>query len=121
LDQFDKKGEKRPVFTGKNVRGSTQWNSGGFSEVLGTELLHPRARGVRAGQRNARHRPEHVEVVTAVPAVAFRPVRGNTHPGEVFGTLGLAERVEQNCPHATLAVVFVALDPWSVIAVRETQ
>ena len=91
----------------------------GQVERPGAELLHPGPGRARAGEGDPGHRPQHVEVVAGVPAVALRSMRGNAHPREELGLLLLAECVEQDRRHAALAVVVVRLDPRVVVTVGD--
>ena len=81
------------------------------------EFLHPRARGVRSGKRDAGHGPKDVEIISRVAAIAFRAVRAEAHVREELGALGFIHQVEQHGGHPALAVVFVGLHPRRVVTV----
>ena len=76
-------------------------------EIPAAELVHPRPGRIRAGQGNTRHRPQHVEKIPAVPAVALRPVGGHAHAGEKLRAFLFTEQVEQDGGHPALAVVIM--------------
>ena len=86
-------------------------------EIPRAEFLHPGPGGVGAGRGHARQRPQDVEEVAGVPAVALRAMGGNAHPREELRTLRFAEQVEQDRRHPALAVVLVGLGPRVVVAV----
>ena len=81
------------------------------------EFRHPNPGRLRAGLRNAGHRPGHVPEISGVPGVALVAVAGERHAGEILGAIGFPDEVEEDGGHAVLAVVVVVLDPRCVVAV----
>lgn len=86
--------------------------------IPSAKFPHPAPGGVRTAQRNGRHRPQQVEEVACVAAVAFGSVGGHRHAAEIVRGLHFAQQVEQHRRHPAFSVVLMGLGPGIVVAIR---